>query len=95
MSFLIDKELMQKAVDVFGYASQQNKLLEEASEATTALIQHKNKQTIETAKCLVDEIADLLIMTNQIEFIFDTIKEEIQARIDFKQDRLRKKITYK
>ena len=64
----------------YGVYSQQIKTIEECSELIQAICKCENKNTI------IDEIADVEIMINQLKIIFDCFGE-VEERIEYKINR--------
>lgn len=61
-------------------------VLEETSELQKALLKHRRKPSEETKADIVDEIADVQIMLEQLKIIYSCTKE-VDERIKFKIDR--------
>ena len=73
-----------KIVECYGSDNQQDKAIEECSELIQAIC--KYKETLDHVENIVDEIADVEIMLNQLKIIFDCFGE-VEDRIDFKINR--------
>ena len=73
-----------KIVECYGPDRQQDKAIEECSELIKAIC--KWKETSDHAEEIVDEIADVEIMCNQLKIIFDCFGE-VEERIEFKINR--------
>ena len=88
----IDKNTLQAAINRWGVASQLEMIEEECLELALALQKLKrlrgNKE--EKMKAVIDEIADVKIMIQQAELLFN--KALINARVDYKMNRLRERI---
>lgn len=68
-------------VEHYGYERQQIKAIEECSELIEAIC--KIDEAVYRRECVIDEIADVIIMCNQLSIIFDCLGE-VEERIDFK-----------
>jgi len=77
-----------KAIAHFGEASQKQKAIEELGELIVALCRQGYGGTVVD---VVDEIADVVIMANQLRQIFGTIA--VDRRIEQKLDRLEMRIS--
>lgn len=78
------------AIDHYGSDSQILMAVEEMAELTKELAKTFRPNETTTEK-LVDEIADVVVMLEQLRLIFD-VNEEVQERIDFKVQRLAQRI---
>lgn len=79
-----EKNIYAQAVEVFGARSQVDKAKEELIELVEAILDWKSGQGSETA--MHDEIADVLIMLEQLQLMFS--REEVLRRKVFKLQRL-------
>ena len=91
------EELYQKAIEKWGVVSQIEMLNEESIELALAvrkfLRNNKNPEyEFTNATNLIEEIADVEIMIEQLCFIFTNFREQIQDVKDFKLQRLEKRI---
>ena len=88
----IDKNTLKAAIKRWGVDSQLEMIEEECLELALALQKLKrirgNKE--EKIKAVIDEIADVKIMIQQAEELFDVAL--INARVDYKMNRLRERI---
>ncbi len=87
--------ILQTAIEHYGVEKQLNKVQEELGELITAISKWRNDK--HTINGLIDEIADVEIMVNQLGLILN--KEYgsqmtifIEKRTDFKLDRLKQRI---
>lgn len=88
-----DKSILEETVNMFGSNVQFVKALEELGELSTAIsrmiLQPNGLMHLSN---LVEELADVFIMINQIEYIleneYDVRPGEIQRQINFKLERL-------
>lgn len=81
------KELYEEALEKWGFYPQLNQLQEECAELIVAC--NKLRRKGEEAKpMMIDELADVVIMTQQIIQAMQ-VAQEVNERIDFKLDRLK------
>jgi len=93
---MIETTLLQQAIDKWGANAQIDMIIEECAELILTLQKMKrnygkdfaNDEELLTSVC--DEVADVRIMTEQAHLLFD--KELIQARVDYKMNRLRERL---
>lgn len=94
----IDTGVLNRAIDTYGTTAQTDKAIEEMSELTKALLKEryarKTEHHIEAIANVCEELADAVIMLNQLVIIFteryNAIPgEEYQNMIDFKIERLK------
>ena len=94
----VDTEVLNKAIDKFGTSPQIDKSIEEMSELTKALLKERYARMTDNHNEAIDnvceELADVIIMLNQLVIIFTEryhafTKEELQKMIDFKIERLK------
>ena len=78
------------AVRIYGDQSQEWMLVEELSELTKEICKHQRGE--ENKNAIIDEIADVLIMIEQAKYIYVISDEDLNRRIDFKTERLRKRL---
>lgn len=80
------KQLYLEAIEKYGFYQQINQLQEECAELIVASnkLRRKGKEAVEG---MIDELADVFIMVEQITFAMD-VEIKVQERIDFKIDRL-------
>lgn len=85
------KDTTQKAVQVFGKDSQCKMAIEEMSELTKEICKNfRGKPNIDR---IAEEIADVKIMLEQLEIIYDCVDKVIEWQ-DFKLRRLDKMIKF-
>lgn len=92
MDIQINEEILQAAIDKWGEDHQIEMMIEECIELALALQKLKRQRTHQTAGLInvIDELADVTIMTRVGKIIFD--KQLIQERADFKMNRLQERI---
>ena len=79
------REVFLQAIFFYGYENQKDKAIEELSELINAIIKLKQKRV--PKEMLVDEIADVEIMLDQLKLIHKC-EENVLIRKDFKVKRL-------
>ena len=91
-------EVLQKAIDRFGYRTQSDMAIEEMSELTKALLKHRRgcpSGTVNDLRRLreniVEETADVIVMIAQMIMMYD-YRGDVQAEVDFKINRLRERL---
>lgn len=82
----MDKEVLQKAIDTYGINAQLDMCIEEMSELTKAICKYKriystvgNVMTADIYDNVCEETADVLIMIEQMQMMFDSHNIEQQA----------------
>lgn len=86
---------MQKAIDTYGSTMQEDICIEEMSELTKALLKlrrgYENPNKYIELRCnIIEEIADVQIMLDQMRVIFgDTVQQE-----NFKLNRLKERLSH-
>lgn len=99
----VDKALLERAISNFGCNRQIDKAIEEMSELTKALLKERYSRMwderghIEDILNVTEELADVVIMLNQLMIIFDEhykvlSRESVQKVADFKIERLKGKL---
>ena len=95
-----DYETLKTAISKYGIVNQIDMAIEEMSELTKALLKHKRYARLteheganeqEAAKIYADvceEMADVIIMLNQLQMIYDN-KKEVSFCINSKVERLK------
>ena len=85
-----DREIYKKALDKWGEGKQTIKVIEEMSELTKELC--KSLVGGSDRKAIVEEVADVKIMIEQLEMFLE-IKEEVGVYRQIKIDRLEKRLS--
>ena len=80
------KNKLQYIIDTYGTSSQVDMAIEECSELQKALLKHRRKPGEEAREAIIDEIADVEIMLNQLKLIFSCTKD-VSERVDYKIER--------
>ena len=81
-------------INTYGTKNQEDKAIEELAELQQAILKHRECNNCETEKSIIDEIADVSIMLEQLKIIYSCHKE-VEERIDYKIDRQIKRIRKK
>ena len=81
-------------INTYGTHSQQDKAIEEMSELQKAILKHRRNPSEETRKDIIDEIADVSVILEQLKIIYSCHKE-VEERVDYKIDRQIKRIKKK
>jgi NTP pyrophosphatase (non-canonical NTP hydrolase) len=79
-----------RIIEAYGAGVQKDIAIEECSELIQAICKHK--RGLGNLENIVDEIADVEIMLNQLKIIFDCFGE-VEERIDFKIKRQLERIS--
>ena len=97
----VDTDTLNKAIDHYGTSGQIDKAIEEMSELTKALLKERYARMTSNHLAEIDnvceELADAVIMLNQLEIIFTEryhafSKEDLQKVVNFKIERLKERI---
>jgi hypothetical protein len=83
-----DSETLESAVETWGKELQMDKAEEEAAELLAASKHYRRGAIGEDA--LIDEVADIQIMAEQLSIIFG--RGRVEERVNQKMDRLRERI---
>ncbi|MEG0839583.1 MAG: hypothetical protein RSF33_07255 [Hydrogenoanaerobacterium sp.] len=81
------EELLQKAISTYGINSQLDMAVEEMSELTKEIC--KRKRGKENRAEILEEIADVKIVLEQLKIIFCISDDDIERMVTSKLDRLR------
>jgi len=82
---MTQQEIYKQAIETYGTESQIRMAVEEMAELTNALMKMPRGRA--TAPDVIEEIADVRIMMEQLSFIFG--EEAVQQQIDYKTNRLK------
>ncbi|MCD7891579.1 MAG: hypothetical protein LUG26_07540 [Ruminococcus sp.] len=93
---MIQPEVLQEAISEYGDKAQVDMAIEEMSELIKALCKERRYEGDNTEHAIahanvIEEMADTAIMLAQLIIIFDK-DNEIQKEIDYKQNRLLKRL---
>ena len=84
--------ILEKAIDTYGKDMQLNVAIEELSELTKIC---KNKRGADNIDNIIEEMADCYIMLAQLAIIFNIERSELDARMNRKLNRLKKRLAEK
>jgi NTP pyrophosphatase (non-canonical NTP hydrolase) len=89
-----EEEIYLKALEKWGALAQMEMAQEEATELALAIRKQVRNNNEESFKNLVDEIADVEIMIEQLKIIHNqnNLRENVELRKAFKIERLEKRI---
>lgn len=88
------REKLLFIINTYGTKNQEDKAIEELAELQQAILKHREYRNCETEKSLIDEIADVSIMLEQLKIIYSCHKE-VDERVDYKIERQIKRIKKK
>ena len=88
---MIDKEILDKAIQTYGTESQLNMAIEECSEFIDAIMKFRRGRV--GVQEVVTEIADVMIMMEQMAIIFGGNSKIVECEVLRKMDRLRSRIS--
>jgi hypothetical protein len=66
-----EKDIMNEAIHVYGYENQVNKFIEESGECIASVMRYKINPNIDTQSHMFEELADLGIMIEQMNIMFE------------------------
>lgn len=72
------KKEITEIADYFGYEQQKNMLIEEQAELIQALNKFDRKGTKESFNNIIEEMADVELMIDQVRYLLDINKEAIE-----------------
>lgn len=84
------KEVMRKAIETYGEEAQLWMVAEEMSELQKEICKYKRGK--KNQEEMTDEIADVLIMIEQLSIICGITIDSVRERIDYKIDRLEERL---
>ncbi len=87
------KEVLYKAIKTYGFNAQLDMCIEEMSELTKEIC--KKKRGKDNRMEIIEEMADVYIMLEQLKFICDVSHEEIQEAAKLKVERLSRRLEEK
>jgi len=82
------EEIYQMAVEKYGILSQTHMAIEEMAELANALMKLQRGRV--TVPDVIEEIADVKIMCEQLAYIYG--RDAVQTQIDYKTQRLRRRL---
>lgn len=86
----MEEDVIRKAIDTYGKDAQLWMVIEEMSELSKEICKFKRGK--DNFLEIADEMADVYIMLEQLKRLCAVPQDLIQQRIDFKFDRLRKRL---
>lgn len=94
----MDKEILKKAIDVYGATAQQDMVIEEALELALSIMKYRRALRAENTEeilnrkdNIIEESADTRIMLEQVDMMFNC-EEEVQEQIEYKINRLKARL---
>lgn len=90
----MNKEELLFIINCHGTKMQEDVAIEEMAELQKAIIKHRRYAGEETMAEIIDELADVEIMIEQLKIIY-SCKKEVENRIDYKINRQIKRILKK
>lgn len=75
-----EENILLQAIAEYGAEAQTDMMIEEMSELTKALLKHRRKESEETLDNILEEIADVQIMLDQMKLIHDDGKATDEYR---------------
>ena len=84
------KQIMLNALRKNGVDAQDDIAIEEMAELTKAIIKNRRYKTFATLESIYEELADVMIMTEQILMSLD--KDRVQVYINKKLERLNERL---
>ena len=90
----MDKQKLLFIINSYGTKSQEDVAIEEMAELQKAILKHRRYTGDETRAEIIDEIADVEIMIEQLKIIY-SCKKEVERRINYKIERQIKRILKK
>ena len=88
------KDNLLFVIDSYGVRSQEDVAIEEMAELQKAILKHRRYGSKETEQDIIDEIADVEIMLEQLKIIYSCYKD-VENRIEYKIEREIKRIKKK
>lgn len=82
---MTNEEIYKKAIETYGVESQIKMAIEEMAELTNALMKLQRGRV--TIPDVVEEIADVKIMCEQLAYVFG--QKEVETQVSFKTNRLK------
>ena len=89
---MTDHQILQNAINEYGKKSQLEMAQEEATELALAVRKYIRNKNVNTTADLFAEVADVLIMIDQLEIMIPNFSECVSAQKKFKINRLKKRL---
>lgn len=90
----IERQKLLFIINTYGTNKQEDKAIEEMSELQKAILKHRENKRAEERQDVIDEIADVSVMLEQLKIIY-SCHNEVAERMDYKIDRQIKRIKKK
>lgn len=68
-------KVLEKAINTYGEEAQTDMMIEEMSELTKALLKNRRNESRKTRADIIEEMADVQIMLDQMKIIYDADDE--------------------
>lgn len=81
------KAVVAEIAEHFGYEAQKNMLIEEQAELIQALNKFDRKGTEEAFNNIIEEMADVELMIDQVKYLLDINQDTIE---EIKEDKIRR-----
>lgn len=89
----INYEVLNRAIEIYGYDNQVRMLFEEIAELQNAVCKYlRGRCDKKTKNNVIEEIADVFIIIEQFKIMFDLADDSIQEAINFKMNRLSERV---
>lgn len=85
------REVLNKAIDTYGPNAQKLKAIEELGELIQAIAKYENG--IGYRASVIEEIADVEIMLEQLKLIYFITENEVETVKEYKVERLNQRLT--
>lgn len=89
-----EKRKLLFIINTYGTLSQQDIAIEEMAELQKAILKHRRNPSEEMRQDIIDEIADVQNMLEQLKIIYSCHKD-VEERVEYKIDRQIKRIKKK
>ena len=90
----MERNKLQFIIDTYGTKAQQDIAIEELAELQKAILKHRRYGSKETEQDIIDEIADVEIMLEQLKIIY-SCHCDVENRVEYKIEREIKRIKKK
>ena len=89
-----DRSKLLFIIDTYGTKHQEDIAIEELSELQKAILKYRRNSSGKRRKKVIDEIADVSVMLEQLKIIYSCHKD-VEERVEYKIDRQIKRIKKK
>lgn len=90
----MDRNNLQFIIDTYGINTQEDIAIEELAKLQKAILKHRRYKNKDTERGIIDEIADVEIMLEQLKIIY-SCHDNVKKRVEYKIDREIKRIKNK